>query len=230
MALQKTYTGQWWDSDTGMMYGPDGTTPMGISLDQSQVSLTGETLPVAGQGGFGAIPAEVGGDIAGTQGLTGVQSQTQATDFTPAQMSFTSPEAIARARSETPGMRAFDYYNMMQSAPGVRALGSTGRQIAQQRLPELQTRFGLGQYFGDMPGQGEDTFRGFMEAQPTAWGGQDWQNAMGGIRKGGMVSQAIEGYADMTPEQQFEQRTKFLAGMSGNEKGNLMILNEKGGR
>ena len=230
MALQKTSTGQWWDSNTGMLYGPDGTTPMGITLDQSQVSLTGETLPVAGQGGFGAIPAEVGGDIAGTQGLTGVQNQFQTTDFTPAQMSFMSPEAIARARSETPGMRQFDFYNMMQSAPGVRALGSTGRQIAQQRLPELQTRFGLGQYFGDMPGQGEDTFRGFMEAQPTTWGGQDWQNAMGGLRKGGMVSQAIEGYADMTPEQQFEQRKKFLAGMSGNEKGNLMNLNEKGGR
>ena len=208
-----------------------------IFLDQAgmQPDMSGQPLGNLPQGPLqpGQVRSDIPtGPIAPTETpwSPAATNQFQTTDFTPAEISFMSPEAIARARSETPGMRAFDYYNMMQSAPGVRALGSTGRQIAQQRLPELQTRFGLGQYFGDMPGQGQDTFRGFMEAQPTAWGGQDWQNAMGGIRKGGMVSQAIEGYDKMTPEQQFEQRTKFLAGMSGNEKGNLMNLNEEGGR
>ena len=208
-----------------------------IFLDQAgmQPDMSGEPLgnfgaPVQGPVQSGQVRSDIPTGPIETPWSPAATNQVQTTNLTPSEISFMSPEAIARARSETPGMREFDFYNMMQAAPGVRALGSTGRQIAQRRLPELQTRFGLGQYFGDMPGQGQDTFRGFIESQPTTWGGQDWQNAMGGLRKGGMVSQAIEGYADMTPEQQFEQRTKFLAGMSGNEKGNLMNLNNEGGR
>ena len=208
-----------------------------IFLDQAgmQPDMSGEALgnfgaPVQGPVQSGQVRSDIPTGPIETPWSPAATNQVQTTNLTPSEISFMSPEAIARARSETPGMREFDFYNMMQAAPGVRALGSTGRQIAQRRLPELQTRFGLGQYFGDMPGQGQDTFRGFSESQPTTWGGQDWQNAMGGLRKGGMVSQAIEGYADMTPEQQFEQRTKFLAGMSGNEKGNLMNLNNEGGR
>ena len=197
-----------------------------IFLDQAgmQPDMSGEPL--------GNLGAPVQGPVQPGQVRSDIPTGPIETPWSPAATgpSFTSPEAIADFRSGTSGLRAMDYYNMMSAAPGVRALGRTGQQIARQRLPELQTRYELGKYFGDMPSEGQGSFRGFMESKPTVWGGQDWQNAVGGLRKGGMISQAIEGYADMTPEKQFEQRTKFLAGMDGNQKGQLKNLDVEGNR
>lgn len=221
MARQLTIGGQWFDPDTNMVYSDEfGGTPMFTVQNPSQIQLASPNVPATPAPGApiqGPImPGETLGTRSGGEPL--------------------SARDIEAERSKAREDQERTFRRLIGSDPRYSLMGGTAQNIAMQRFDPLSARYFLSQLPGGVGGQAglgteTPTFREFVtglsqpvpggqidfqqQMLPTKWKGKDWQNAIGKMVAGGGLPKAIEGYGNMSVQDQLNQRQLFEQNMDG---------------